>query len=324
LFASLIVLLACAATPPLSPQPAVASAPQFNAAGELLRPTDYRSWMFLTSGFAMAYGPGADEAGVPVFDNVFVGRGPYAQFLQTGWWPESTMFVIEIRSSEHAGSIVTTGHYQADGVELVAEVKDSSRFVGAWGFFSFDTTPAGATSPAKLLPRDEPCYACHAEHAAVENTFTQFYPTLLPVARARGTVRKDFEGIPPSASEIYDEIVAHGWESAKQTIDIAAAKWPTTYLAHEPTLTRIGIRLRKAGRTGDSIELLGEVTQRFPGSSNAWDSLAEGLEDADRRDEAQKANARGLAALAGDGSLAGSRRGKIERSLKDRSARLAK
>lgn len=89
-------------------------------------------------------------------------------------------------------------------------------------------------------------------------------------------------------------------------------------------LTRIGIRLRKTGRTGDSIELLSDVTRRFPGAANAWDSLTEVLEDSDRRDEARQANARGLAALAGDGSLAGPRRDAIERSLKDRNARLAK
>ena len=33
------------------------------------------------------------------------------------------------------------------------------------------------------------CYACHDAHAAVEHTFVQFYPTLIPVAKAKGTFK---------------------------------------------------------------------------------------------------------------------------------------
>ena len=31
----------------------------------------------------------------------------------------------------------------------------------------------------KLVPHTEDCYACHADDAAVDTTFVQFYPTLL-------------------------------------------------------------------------------------------------------------------------------------------------
>lgn len=320
---SLMVLQACAAAPPVQHPPAPVSAPQFNASGELLPPADYRSWVFLTSGFAMAYGPTAEAAGVPLLDNVFVGRGPYEQFRTTGRWPESTMFVIEIRASEHTGSIVTSGHFQTDVVEMVAEVKDTARFAGGWGFFSFETTADGPAAPAKLLPRDAPCYVCHAEHAAVENTFTQFYPTLFPVARARGTVRKDFTGIPPGSDELYDQIARHGWAAGRQLIDAAAAKWPDAYFAREATLRRAADRLGKTGKTADQIALLGEITRRAPGSASAWDGLAAALEAANQRDEARQANARGLAAIPGDGSLTGERRDEVERSLTARGARLA-
>jgi acyl carrier protein phosphodiesterase len=39
-----------------------------------------------------------------------------------------------------------------------------------------------------MLPRSEGCYACHAEHAAVDNTFVQFYPALLEIAKQKGTL----------------------------------------------------------------------------------------------------------------------------------------
>ena len=36
------------------------------------------------------------------------------------------------------------------------------------------------------------CYSCHAEHGAVDTTFVQFYPTLLPVASAKGTLQSGY------------------------------------------------------------------------------------------------------------------------------------
>jgi hypothetical protein len=37
--------------------------------------------------------------------------------------------------------------------------------------------------------RVAPCIDCHTKHAAVEMTFVQFYPTLLEIARQKGTLK---------------------------------------------------------------------------------------------------------------------------------------
>jgi hypothetical protein len=66
-------------------------------------------------------------------------------------------------------------------------VKDESRFPGKWAFFGF-----GDTTPAKMVPRSADCYSCHAEHAAVDTTFVQFYPTLLPLATTKGTLSPSY------------------------------------------------------------------------------------------------------------------------------------
>jgi len=50
-------------------------------------------------------------------------------------------------------------------------------------FFSFD-----GTRPASQIPVSEACYACHLQHAAVDTTFVQFYPTLLGIATQKGTL----------------------------------------------------------------------------------------------------------------------------------------
>jgi hypothetical protein len=68
------------------------------------------------------------------------------------------------------------------GIEV--HVKDEARFPGKWAFFSFDSPSGNGT----LIPEGAPCYTCHTAHAAVDTTFVQFYPTLLPVAKTKGTL----------------------------------------------------------------------------------------------------------------------------------------
>jgi hypothetical protein len=66
------------------------------------------------------------------------------------------------------------------GIEV--HVKDS-KLEGGWGFYEFD-----GPGSAKIVKRPASCYECHEEHAAVDTTFVQFYPTLLGLAKAKGTL----------------------------------------------------------------------------------------------------------------------------------------
>ena len=155
-------------------------APIFTASGELMLPAEYREWVFLSAGLGMTYTPGAD-AEKPPFQNVFVSRDAYRAFLKAGAWPDKTTFILEIRASESKGSINQNGHFQTGISAIEAEVKQG----GQWTFYAFGRD--GTTG--KPLARTERCYSCHAEKGAVDNTFVQFYPTLLPIARAKGTLK---------------------------------------------------------------------------------------------------------------------------------------
>ena len=168
--------------------------PQFNARGELARPADYREWVFLTSGLGMTYGPNAPGAGRPApFSNVFVNPTAYRTFMQTGQWPNDTMFVLEIRRAVENASINNGGRTQGDVVVIEASVKSSSRFPnGGWAYFDFGPTAEQRAAVAPQ-PRAADCYACHSTHGAVEWTFTQFYPEQFAVAERLGTVRKDYD-----------------------------------------------------------------------------------------------------------------------------------
>lgn len=169
---------------------AVVDEPRFTAGGELVRPDNYREWVWLSSGLGMSYGPATQGAAAnadPPFDNVFVTPAAYRSFLQTGRWPDKTMFALEIRASQSKGSINQGGHFQGALRAVEVEVKDEQRFPGKWAFFGF---PADAKS-AKAFPATASCYSCHAQKGAVDNTFVQFYPTLIDVARQKGTFKKE-------------------------------------------------------------------------------------------------------------------------------------
>jgi hypothetical protein len=165
---------------------AAGAAPVYTAAGRLARPLDYRQWTFVTSGLGMTYGPAQHAGSSPMFDNVFVTPESYRAFLDTGTWPDRTMFVLEIRRAESNVSIDEGGRTQGAVVAVEASVKDRARFPGnGWAYFTFDGA-GGLLDDAQPLPATAACYACHANHAAVDNTFVQFYPTLLETARRLG------------------------------------------------------------------------------------------------------------------------------------------
>jgi len=145
-------------------------------------------WIYLSSGLGMNYADNAREAANPVFDNVLVEPAAYRAFLANGKWPENTMFALELRRSQSEGSINKGGRFQTDVTAVEFAVKDSKRFADGWGYFGFSRD----AKEAAVLGPQAGCNACHSANAAVENTFVQFYPTLLPVAREKGTLRKSY------------------------------------------------------------------------------------------------------------------------------------
>lgn len=191
-----LCLLTAAIAIPLTlrtPKPAMAAAttiPTYDKNGQMLPPTNYREWIYLTSGIDMSYAPKmAGMEDQSTFDNLFVNPEAYRSFLETGTWPDKTVMVLEARVAHSKGSINQNGHFQAGGVvDLEVHVKDEAHFPHKWAFFSFD--PAGGNG--KLFPQTAACYTCHTAHAAVDTTFVQFYPTLLPFAEKKGTLSAEY------------------------------------------------------------------------------------------------------------------------------------
>ena len=163
--------------------------PAYTSGGDLVAPIHYRDWIYLTTGIDMSYDAPTGPPDHHTFYNIFVNPTAYRSFLATGTWPDKTVMVLEVRGADSPISINKQGHTQsAELMGLETHVKDH----GKWGFYDDN---------GKLIPRSASCYTCHEEHAAVDTTFVQFYPTLLPLAKAKNTLSPAYlKELPPPAA----------------------------------------------------------------------------------------------------------------------------
>ena len=177
------IISVCAASLVLSNPAAPADLPQYTNGDDLVRPQEYREWVFVSSGFRLSNN--ASPADGATFTNVFVTPSAYKQFLTSGNWPDQTVLVEEKRTSSNKGSLNKASQFQAELVGISVQVKDAGRFPDKWAFFSFDSTAQTAHANPKAA-----CWQCHHDQGAVDSTYVQFYPTLKPVAQKFGTLHE--------------------------------------------------------------------------------------------------------------------------------------
>jgi len=174
----------------LSAQAPASDGPKYAAGtNNLLRPSDYREWIFLGSSLGLNYpAPGA-APGPAAFNNVFVNPSSYRSYMQTGKWPDKTVFVLEFRGVGKEAVANREGQFQTDVTGFEANVKDS-RFPDGWGYFAF--RDGDKNVPPLSGDTVKRCIDCHTAHTAVDRTFVQFYPEALALAKKMGTVKKDY------------------------------------------------------------------------------------------------------------------------------------
>jgi len=187
LLAGLGLVSLCAASFLVSNPAAPADLPQFTSGDELVRPQDYREWVYVSSGFRLTSNAWPAEGAT--FTNVFVNPSAYKQFLATGNWPDKTVLVEEKRSSSNKGSLNKAAQFQTDLVGISVKVKDTARFPDKWAYFSFDSSAQTAHANPKAA-----CWECHHDQGGVDSTYVQFYPTLRPVAEKFGTLHETATG----------------------------------------------------------------------------------------------------------------------------------
>ena len=162
--------------------------PEYNSAGELVLPKNYREWVYVGSPLT----PNAlndGNAAFPEYHNVFIEPVSYAIYKKTGVFPEGTMFYKELEltlkpeENPDGSRMEPSGRGYFPGAAAGAEVsvKDTKRFAesGGWGYFEFGHSEPKLASTA-VRKRDE-CAYCHigpGPHAKRDLVWTQFYPAL--------------------------------------------------------------------------------------------------------------------------------------------------
>jgi len=300
------------------------AAPKYNDAGELVRPDNYREWVWLTSGLGMTYGPAAAmSTSAPLFDNIFVEPEAWRGFRNTGVWPDGTMFVLEIRYSQSHGSINKGGSFQTDVTAIEMAVKDSSKAPeDKWSYYDFHTLGGVSANAAKPLAKSAGCFGCHSTNGAVENTFTQFYPTALAIAQAKGTVRPSFHAWTPSPAHFYHTISTDGWDRSRTALDRAVSEEPDAPVLQEPSLNSLGYQLLGSGHRKEAIEVFRFNLKRYPKSANAADSLADALETTGETQEALTISRKALELLAENTGMPDARRNAVQKAASERITRI--
>jgi hypothetical protein len=157
---------------------------KFNNVGDLVRPTDYREWIFV--GAQVTPNDMNDgKPAFPEFHNVYIDPASWAHYKKNGVFRSGTIIVKELASVGTKGSASGNGYFQGEFLGIAATVKDKKRFADKpnnWAYFGFDDKSSAAAQ------RDDACAACHKANAAEDMVFTQHYP-VLRAAKAAGKAK---------------------------------------------------------------------------------------------------------------------------------------
>jgi hypothetical protein len=160
--------------------------PAYDQDGRLLRPSGYEKWVVVGTSIGLGYSDGDknDPKNPGTFHNVYLQPEAFDHYVQTGEFPEQTVFIVTNNKSRPAntkGSVSRKGFVASPTSGLEVAVKDTVRFPDGWAYFMFHDTPEKAkpeTVHAERAFDRKDCFDCHAEHGADDNVFTQYYSVL--------------------------------------------------------------------------------------------------------------------------------------------------
>jgi hypothetical protein len=181
--AGFIVLAAVLAAADTIPEGMVR--PQYLESGELARPEGYREWVFVGASLGLSYSENERQAGPGLFHHVYIQPEAYRHYVEHGKFPEKTMLVMENYRPGSKTSPNLHGHFEETFAGMEVALKDAERFAEGWAYFNFSTREGPLKPSARAFPKAA-CYDCHAEHAADDNVFVQFYPVLRDVMEKQG------------------------------------------------------------------------------------------------------------------------------------------
>ncbi len=151
-----------------------------NDNGELVRPTDYRTWIYVGTPVTpndMNNG----KAAFPELHNVYMDPMSYKHWKKTGTWRDGTILIKELVSVGSKAAVSGNGYFMGEFIGLEATIKSSKHFPdepGNWAYFSFTNPIEGTLSETGKAFETHQCNACHNANAGDDFVFTQYYPVL--------------------------------------------------------------------------------------------------------------------------------------------------
>ena len=153
------------------------------AGDSLIRPDGFERWVLAGASMGLGYAQpsGADAAGATggMFHNVYIEPTAYAHYVRTGRFREGTMMAMTLYEPGQKVHPSKQGFFEGKFLAVEFSLKDSRRYPGSWAYFNFGKGAKGSRAVAN--PR-QGCQSCHAQNAADDNVFVQFYPTLRAVS----------------------------------------------------------------------------------------------------------------------------------------------
>jgi hypothetical protein len=165
-------------------------------------------------------------------------------------------------------------------------------------------------------------FNAYVKRDAAELAFLRRDPAANGAPAGLATIR-ELPAIEPAPTvEAFQTLIrTRGAQTAMATFDDARRRDPDAPLFQEDGLNQLAYRLLRNDRRPDAIAVFRKVVALYPGSSNAYDSLAEALETSDRA-ESVALTRKGLEVLERE-NLPDPRRQQMKEALEGRLRRLA-
>ena len=151
---------------------------KLTADGNLRKPADLDSWVFLGTSLGMGYNPGSFNAAQPgQFQVVLMEPNAYRHFVKHRSYAPGSMFLLSFYDSDkQQRSINQNGFTQADLTNFEIHVIDPAQGQDGRTFYMFGAND----QEGHAMPPGNGCVSCHNKHGVLDGTFAQFYPTLRP------------------------------------------------------------------------------------------------------------------------------------------------
>lgn len=173
--------------------------PEYDQRGRLVRPEGFEKWVFVGASMGLSYSGEERAPEDQIFHHVYIQPEAYDHYVETGEFPEKTMLVMEnyttgskenntakgkVEGKEEFGTL--NGHFEDARTGFEVALKDSETYEEGWAYFNF-TNFGNRDQPLEKARafKKSMCFDCHAQHAADDNVFVQFYPVLRKHYEAR-------------------------------------------------------------------------------------------------------------------------------------------